>query len=165
MGDFSVVASPEVAFFSAPSMGVRDLPPWQKNETLDQIKRDLVYVGQHVSDPAFVFAASGTEKIGDVEAQILDVEGAGVSTRWYVDPHTGCVLRESYPATGRSGPVQGETDLADWKTNDGLTLPYLHKNKQNGQDSSTVQFTGIQVNPEVDPKLFDKPSSEAKATP
>ena len=66
---------------------------------------------------------------------------------------------------GRSGPVQGESELSDWKTSDGLTLPYLHKNKQNGEDSSSVQFTGIQINPAVDPKLFDKPASEAKANP
>jgi hypothetical protein len=162
MGDFTVVASPSVAFFSAPSMGTRDLPDGQKQETLAQIKRDLVYIGQHVNDPAFVFSAAGTEKIGNVDAQIVDVAGSGMTVRWYVDPASGRVLRESYPSLGRSGPVQAQTDLDDWKTTDGLTLPFLHKNKQNGEDASTVQFTGIQINPQVDPKLFDKPSSEAK---
>ena len=162
MGDFTVVASPAVAFFSAPSMGTRDLPDGQKQETLAQIKRDLVYIGQHVNDPAFVFSASGTEKIGNVDAEIVDVAGSGMTVRWYVDPASGRVLRESYPSLGRSGPVQAQTDLDDWKTTDGLTLPFLHKNKQNGEDASTVQFTGIQINPQVDPKLFDKPSSEAK---
>jgi zinc protease len=162
MGDFTVVASPAVAFFSAPSMGTRDLPDGQKQETLAQIKRDLVYIGQHVNDPAFVFSASGTEKIGNVDAEIVDVAGSGMTVRWYVDPASGRVLRESYPSLGRSGPVQAQTDLDDWKTTDGLTLPFLHKNKQNGEDASTVQFTGIEINPQVDPKLFDKPSSEAK---
>jgi S1-C subfamily serine protease len=162
MGDFTVVASPSVAFFSAASMGTRDLPEGQKQETLAQIKRDLIYIGQHLNDPAFVFSALGTEKIGNVDAQILDVAGSGMTVRWYVDPASGRVLRESYPSLGRSGPVQAETDLDDWKTSDGLTLPFLHKNRQNGQDASTVQFTGIQINPQVDPKLFDKPSSEAK---
>jgi hypothetical protein len=64
---------------------------------------------------------------------------------------------------GRSGPVQAESDLDDWKTSDGLTLPYLHKNKQNGEESSTVQYSGIQINPAVDPKLFEKPASGDKA--
>jgi zinc protease len=162
MGDFTVVASPTVAFFSSPSMGTRDLPDGQKQETLAQIKRDLVYIGQHVNDPAFVFSAAGTQKVGNVDAQIVDVAGSGMTVRWYVDPASGRVLREAYPSLGRSGPVQAETDLDDWKTTDGLTLPFLHKNKQNGEDASTVQFTGIQINPQVDPKLFDKPSSEAK---
>jgi zinc protease len=162
MGAFTVVVTPDKGFLSAASMGVRDMPESQRSETLDQIKRNLVYIGQHLDDPAFVFAASGTEKIGGVEAQIVDVSGEGVTVRWYVDPQTGLVLREAYPAMGRSGPVQAESDLADWKTSDGLTLPYLHKNKQNGQDSSAIQYTAIQVNPTVDPKLFDKPAPEAK---
>jgi len=165
MGDLTMVASPEVGFVSGNSMGFREMPQAQKDDTLAQIKRELVYVGQHVNDPAFVFAASGTEKIGDVDAEILDVTGPGVNTRWFVDPATGHVLRETYAAVARSGPVQGQTDLDDWRTTDGLTLPFLRKNKQNGQDSSTVQFNGFQFNPTVDPKLFDKPSSEAKATP
>ncbi len=60
--------------------------------------------------------------------------------------------------------MQAETDLEDWKTSDGLTLPYLRKTKQNGEDSSSTQYTTIQINPAVDPKLFDKPVSEAKVT-
>ena len=58
---------------------------------------------------------------------------------------------------GRSGPFQGETELSDWRTADGLTLPYLHRNKQNGEDSCTIQYTSIQLNPTLDPKLFEKP--------
>ena len=166
MGELTMVATPDGMFVSGASAGgVREMPASQRDETLAQVKRDLIYIGQHASDPEFVFAASGTEKIGEVESQIVDVSGPGVNLRWFVDPATGHVLRETYPTVGRSGPVQGETEFADWKTSDGLTLPYLRKNKQNGEDSSTVQFNGFQINPAVDPKLFDKPSSEAKATP
>ena len=162
MGAFTLVATPQAAFVVAGGMGVRDLPESQKDETLAQIKRDLIYVGQHAGDPGFVFAAAGSEKIGDVDAKIVEVSGDGVNLRWYVDPQTGHVLRETYQSVGRSGPVEDETDLEDWKTADGLTLPYLHKNKQNGEDSSTSQYTAIQLNPMVDPKLFDKPAAESK---
>jgi hypothetical protein len=61
-----------------------------------------------------------------------------------------------------NGSFHGETDLDDWKTSDGITLPALHKNKQNGQDSSVVQFTSVEINPTVDPKLFTKPADPAK---
>jgi zinc protease len=162
MGAFTVVVTPESGFLSAAGMGVRDMPASQRTATLDQIKRNLVYIGQHVNDPSYTFAANGTEKIGEVDAQIVDISGGDVTMRWYVDPQTGRILREAYPDMGRSGPVQAESDLDDWKTSDGLTLPYLHKNKQNGEESSTVQYSGVQINPAVDPKLFDKPASEAK---
>jgi zinc protease len=162
MGEFTMVATPQEAFVSAASMGTQDLPESRKEETLAQIKRDLVYIGQHAGDPEFVFAAAGTEKVGDVEAEILDVSGDGISMRWYVDPQTGRVLREDYQAMGRSGPVQTEVDLSEWKTVDGLTLPYLHKNKQNGEDAGQVEYTAVQINPALDPKLFEKPAAEAK---
>ena len=164
MGNFTVVISPSVSFMSVSGMGMRELPESQKTENLLQLKRDLIYVGQHAGDPAFSFSAQGTEKIGDVNAQILDINGEGVSMRCYLDPQSGRVLRESYRTIGIAGPVQAETDLEDWKTSDGLTLPYLRKTKQNGEDSSSTQYTTIQINPAVDPKLFDKPVSEAKVT-
>ena len=165
MGAFTIVVSPEASFVSIAGMGVRDLPESQKTDTLMQIKRDMIFLGQHVDDSSFVFAGAGTEKIGSVNAGIVDISGAGVAMRWYVDPQSGQLLRESYEGEGRTGPEQDVTDLADWKTTDGLTLPFLHKNKQNGEDASTVQFTSIQINPKVDSTLFDKPASEAKATP
>ena len=164
MGSMTLVATPGSAFVSMGGMGVRDMPSEQKAETLTQIKRDLIYIGQHLSDPEFVFAASGTEKIGDTETRILDVSGDGVNMRWYVDPKTGHVLRENYASLGQSGPVQAETGLEDWKTADGLTLPYIHNNKQNGQDSSTAKFNKFEINPTVGPGLFDKPAVEANST-
>jgi zinc protease len=156
-GEVTIVAAPDAAFTSAAGMGVRDMPASRKAESMQQIRRSLLYIGQHVNDPAWIFAANGMEKIGDTEAQILDISGADMPIRWLVDPATGHVLREIYQATGRSGPMQGETNFENWKTTDGITLPAIHKNKENGQDASTVESTGIEFNPAIDPKLFEKP--------
>ncbi len=85
-----------------------------------------------------------------------------MAIRWFVDPKTGHILQEAYEAVGRSGQMHGETVLSDWQTTDGITLPAMHKNKENGKDSSIVEFTRIQYNPTIDPKLFEKPVAEAK---
>jgi hypothetical protein len=82
--------------------------------------------------------------------------------RWYIDPKSGYILREKYKGMGQQGPFEGETDLADWRTADGLTMPYKHENKQNGQPTSTAEFNKIEVNPQLDPKLFEK---AAESTP
>ncbi|SPE45699.1 Peptidase M16-like protein [Candidatus Sulfotelmatobacter sp. SbA7] len=161
-GPFAIVVTPDAGFMSAAGMGVRDLPPPQKAETVKQIHRDLVYIAQHLNDPAFIFAAGGTETVGGVETRIVDVSAGDMAIRWFVDPKTGHVVQEAYEAVGRSGQMHGETALSDWKTTDGITLPALHKNKENGQDSSIVEFTRIQFNPAIDPKLFEKPAAEAK---
>jgi len=163
-GKLTIVASPEAAFMSLPGMGSRSMPPAQKTEMMSQMHHDLVYIGQHVDDPAFTFTGAGTEKIGDVEAAIVDVGGAVPWVRWYVDPKTGYILREKYKATGQSGPFEGESDLSDWRTADGLTMPYKHTNKQNGEQTSVAEFKKIELNPQLDPKLFEKPA-ETSATP
>ncbi len=68
-GALAIVVTPDAGFMSAAGMGVRDLPPPQKAETVQQIHRDLIFIGQHLNDPAFIFAAGGTETIGGVETQ------------------------------------------------------------------------------------------------
>jgi len=159
MGPMSVVFTPTSAFMATQGQ-VRDIPASQKKESLEQIKRDLTFVAQHADDPKFTFTANGSQKIGDIDATIVDINADGTPMRWYVDPKTGRILRESYSAMGRSGPFQGETDLSDWKSFDGVTLPAKHVNKQDGKEAGTVTFTEIHMNPQVDPKLFDKPASK-----
>ena len=156
-GMLSIVVTPEAGFMSAGGRGGGDLPEQQKADSLTQILHDPVYLVQHVNDPTITFTAAGTEKIGDVDAAVVDVGGAVPWIRWYVDPKSGRILREDYKGMALTGPFQGETELSDWRTADGLTFPYLHKNKQNGKDSSAVQYTSIQLNPTVDPALFEKP--------
>jgi hypothetical protein len=141
---------------------VQDLPPTRKTENLAQIHRDPIYIAQHTNDPEFSFASAGTDKTGGAETTIVDVSGPGVTMRWFVDAKTGKIVRETYKAVGPSGPFEGETAFSDWKPVDGLNLPFHRDNKQNGQDSSTVQFTSFQINPAVDLKVFEKPAAAAQ---
>ena len=70
----------------------------------------------------------------------------------------------TYKTMGESGMVEAETDYSDWRpVEGGLTLPFRRDNKQAGKDSSVVQYTSFEINPEVDPKLFEKPSPPAPA--
>jgi hypothetical protein len=161
-GKLTIVVSPDAAFMSMAGMGSRSMPPAQKTEMLSQLQHDLVYVAQHAGDPSFTFTAAGTEKIGDVDAAILDIGGAIPWVRWYIDPKTGYVLREKYKAMGQSGPFDGETNLADWRVADGLTMPYKHQNKQDGKETSSAEVKKIEVNPQLDPKLFAKSEPEAQ---
>jgi zinc protease len=157
-GKLTIVVSPDAAFMSMAGMGSRSMPPAQKTEMLSQLQHDLVYVAQHAGDPSFTFTAAGTEKIGDVDAAILDIGGAIPWVRWYIDPKTGYVLREKYKAMGQSGPFEGETNLGDWRAADGVTMPYKHQNKQDGKETSNAEVKKIDLNPTLDPKLFAKPT-------
>jgi hypothetical protein len=161
-GTFAMIVTPESAFMSAEGVGTQDMPSSQKSERLEQIHRDIIYVAQHVGDPAFSFAAAGTDKSGSGETTIVDVAGPDVTLRWFVDPRSGKIVRETYKAMGQSGPVDAETDFSDWKEVEGLNLPFHRENKQGGQGASTVQYSKIELNPRVDPKIFEKPAAPAQ---
>jgi zinc protease len=168
-GNLTIVATPNAAFMSMAGMGTRSMPPAQKDEMLSQLHHDLIYIAQHSDDPSFTFTANGTEKInvektGDVDAAILDIGGAVPWVRWDIDPKTGYILREKYKGMGQSGPFDGESDLSDWRTVDGLTMPYKHANKQNGQQTSMAEFKKIEINPQLDAKLFEKPAEKSPGT-
>ena len=164
-GKLTIVATSNAAYMSMAGMGTRSMPPAQKDEMLAQVHHDLMYVAQHVDDPSFTFTAGGTQKIGDIDAAVLDIGGAIPWVRWYVDPKTGYIVREQYKGMGQTGQFDGETDLSDWRSVDGITLPYTHKNKQNGQETSLVEYKKIEINPVVDAKLFEKPVENQREKP
>jgi zinc protease len=164
-GTMDIVVTPDTAFMAFAGQGMRDLPSAQKAETLEQIKRDPIFIAAHARDPDVFFHASGTEKVANTETKIVDVNAAGTAIRWYVDPQNGHILKETYPTLSQAGPVQGETDMDDWKALSGLNIPTVRHNKQNGEDTSTATYTALEINPTVDAKLFNKPAETPSAQP
>ena len=164
-GTVNIVVTPDAAFMAIPGQGMRDFPASQKAESLKQIKRDPIFIASHANDPSMFFRADGTEKVGDIDVRIVDVNSAGVAIRWFVDPKTGHILKETYRTLSQGQPAQGETDMEDWKPANGLNVPFVRQNKQNGQDSSKSEYTSLEINPAVDPKLFEKPAEKPPAQP
>ncbi len=161
MGEMAMVISPSVAFMSAP-MGSRDLPASQKEEALKDILRDPLYIAQHAGDAKFAFSAGGTAKVGEVEAEVLDVNADGVEVRWFVDPQTGHIVRTSWQGMGMGGPGETVADYSDWKTVEGLSVPFKIVRTHAGQQQGSTEIKELVINPPVDPKLFEKPAAEAK---
>jgi zinc protease len=161
-GTMTIVATPDTGFMSMGAMGTQSMPSAQKNETLEQLKRDPIFIAAHWKDPDVFFQAGGTEKVGDIESRIVDVNAAGAAIRWFVNPSDGHILKETYMTLGPGGPVQGETTMENWKTVNGLTLPLQRRNKQNGEETSVSEYKSIDINPAVDPKLFEKPADKAE---
>lgn len=158
MGSMTMVLTPASAFMSAGGE-VQDMPSSQRPEGLNSIKRSIISIAQHASDPKYAFAVVGNEKIGDTDATILDISADGTALKWFVDPQTGRVLRASYSSVTQQGPAQVNTDYSDWKNFDGLTLPTSQTSTRNGEPFATEKIESIQVNPPVDPKLFEKPGT------
>ncbi len=111
-GALTIVASPDAAFMSMAGMGTRSMPPAQKTEMMSQMHHDLVYIAQHADDPAFTFTAAGTEKIGDVDAAIVDIGGAIPWVRWYVDPDDRPHSPRKIQSHGTIRPLRGRDRIS-----------------------------------------------------
>lgn len=160
VGEMTMVVSPEGSFMSTP-MGTRDLPGAQKERMLTELRTDPLYVAQHADDSKFIFAAAGTEKVGDVDAAILDIDADGAQVRWLVDAQTGRLLRRSSHAAPTGPPGEEVSDFSDWRTVEGVSFPFKETTTRNGQRTSSEEVKEIEVNPKIDSKIFEKPASNA----
>ena len=149
MGEMTTVMTPSTAFANTP-MGIQDLPASARADG----RFDLLMVLKSMDK--YTFAATGSEKVGDVNATIVTVSRDGASAKWYVDPATGRILR-----TVRNTP-RGEVvaDFGDWKAFSGLNLPGSFTLMMNGEKQGSATIKTVEVNPTVDPKIFQKPASK-----
>ena len=159
MGEMTIVLSPTAAFMAAP-MGTRDMPASRKEDAMSDMRREPLVVAQHADDPKFVFSGGGTEKIGEVEAKVLDVNADGTRVRWFIDPQTGRIVRATSQSTGPEGPGEQVVDYSDWKSVEGLSVPYKEVRTRGGERESSVEVKEVEINPTVDMKLFEKPAGE-----
>lgn len=161
-GDITTVLSPDAAFMAGPQ-GSQDLPASAREEQAKDLSRLQLLLAQRANDPKLDVVAAGSEKIGGVDAALLDVSYGGVATRWFVDPLTGRILRASYTATGPQGPAARVTDYSDFRTVDGLVFAFKHEMTVNGEKAQSMTIEEVKVNTSPDLKVFQKPAP--KETP
>jgi zinc protease len=155
MGEMTMVATPEATFMITP-MGAQDMPGSQAAAIRSESRSDLITVLRNVDKPGYTFTVTGSEKVGDVNAQVLEVNAGGSTQKWYVDPATGRLLRKV--SQGRMG--ESVTDYTEWKNFGGLNLPVAYTITVGGQPSGGAKVTNVEVNPAIDPKAFEKPPAK-----
>jgi len=155
MGEMTMVSTPEASFMLTP-MGAQDMPGSQTTAMRSESRADLLTVLKNLDKPGYTFTVTGTEKVGDVNAQVLEV-GTGTSTfKWYVDPATGKLLRKV--SQGRQGETT--TEYTEWKSFGGLNLPVAFTTSVGGQPSGGGKMTTVEINPTIDPAVFQKPAAK-----
>jgi hypothetical protein len=156
-GRLVMVATPAGAFLVGPQ-GTSDLPPELRDQLLRQILRVSLFLAQKAADPKLVVAPDGVEKIGEVEARILDLSYPGVRVRWFVDPKNGQILRSSHMEEGPDGrQMTVVSDFSDFRLVDGYSIPFHLDVNTNGNKEQTLLLETIKVNAGVDPRQFEKP--------
>jgi hypothetical protein len=134
------------------------MPESMRADALQTAKQQVYNVAQHADDPAYIFAANGTEKIGDTEAAVLNISGDGATFRWLVNPANGELLEAISEVSGRQGPTQRTITYSDWKMVDGVNLYNTRTIAEGGNVVAKDAIKSWTVNPPVDPKTFEKPA-------
>ncbi len=155
-GRMAMVATPAGAFIVGPS-AVQDLPPDMRDELLKQVRRVPLLLAQKADDPKLIAVAAGTEKIGDVEARILDVSYEGASVRWFLDPTTYRILRSAHTSVGPQGEAKIVSEYSDYKMVDGFPVAFHLEVMTNGNKDQVLALEECKINPGVEGKLFERP--------
>ena len=155
MGEVTMVTTPDGGFMSSP-MGSQDMPGSQRTSMRNESRADIIAILKNIDNPKYIFTVAGTEKVGTVDAQALTVDADGTAVKWLVDPATGKILRR----VAQSPRGESITDYTDWKTFDGITMPVAFTNTTGGQQTGTGKLTTMEINPTVDPKIFEKPAAK-----
>ncbi len=162
-GVMKMVVTPESGFMK---MGDQSgaMPPPIKEDALKGLKRDVIAVAQHADDPKYLFTAAGTQKINDVDANILKINADGAQATWYLDPKTNLPLRSEFSATGQTGPVARTYDFAEWKVTNGVNLYNARTVSENGKVTSRETIQQWTMNPTVDPSVWKMPAAPPEAS-
>jgi hypothetical protein len=143
--------------------GVQDLPASQKEGAVKDIKTHPLVVGQRADDPKLTVRATGSEKVGEVDATILELSLDGADTKWFVDPASGHILRIVSRLPGGQGDQV--VDFSDWRAVQGLQYPFKRRLSRGGEDAGSVEVLELELNPTVDPKAFEKPATPPPPKP
>ena len=118
--------------------------------------RDPVFIAQHAGDASFLFAASSSSRIGNVDVRVLDVSHPRADVRWFIDARTNRVMRATWkiPRTD----IEVSKDYAAWTPVDGLWFPFSTTVTVPQGRATTTEFKTIEINPATNAALFEKPS-------
>ncbi len=100
---------------------------------------------------------AGREMIGGVNAYKIKLSQPGLSIIYYIDPSTYYILKSD---TQISMDGKDETSTSTYsnykKTDSGFTVPYTLGITNMGYDV-TINYTKVEVNKDIDPKVFMMP--------
>ncbi|PYQ27737.1 MAG: hypothetical protein DMF56_19220 [Acidobacteria bacterium] len=158
MGSITRVISPQAAFMIGP-MGTQDIPSSQRDQASSDMKTELLTVIKNIGNPKYTFSAGATEKVGTVDARVVEVNADGATVKWYVDPATGKLLRTVSHA---GGPMPGDavSEYTEWKTFNGLNLPSATIITRNGEKAGEMHVSNVELNPTIDANEFAKPPAQ-----
>ncbi len=159
MGEQTIVVSGSEGFVMAAGQ-TRDLPPEMVADQTANFGRDLQYLAHFRDDPGIEAVAGGTEEVNGAECRIVKVSYRGTESRLWIDGD-GLVRKQSYQDKHPMTQAPGTFDVyfSEYRDVDGWQIAHGQVIEFNGEEFATATTSEVEIDPEYDDALFEKPSS------
>ena len=157
MGTFTQAFDGSVGWAQDPMNGLRDISGLE----LAQLKREAdLHREGHLKDVYTKLVVKGKDKVGTSDTYV--VEGTlpeGGSEKLYFDTQTGLLLRTDAVLRSPQGEIPVEAYIEDYKEVNGVKIPATLR-QVTSVLTSTIKFTDLKANVEVDQSKFGKPKAQ-----
>ncbi|MDB4324806.1 insulinase family protein, partial [bacterium] len=154
MGDQIMVAKGDEGYASAGGQ-VREMPAASLRENLD---RNLLVLAYYADNSELEAVAGGSEDVDGTSCTNVEVTYSGLDSRLCI-AEDGKVLKQAYQGTH---PLQGTPGLIEiyfskYTEQDGRVIPFAQEMHFEGEKLVVLNLQSIDLNPDLDPALFEKP--------
>lgn len=129
----------------------------QVRDQTEQMKESSKYGFQmlrQIHQPGYRVRPLADAEVAGTPARVVAVSDAeGHTTEFFIDPHTHLVLKTRYRVRGQ----QLEETYADYRAVEGIQVPHQVTIFQNGVKLFAFTVREVEINPEIDESLFEKP--------
>jgi hypothetical protein len=154
MGAVTVIVSGETAVMQS-ARGVMPLAPSQREQTIRQGRRSLVFLLQGRAAPTFSAFAAGEGRVGGTPVSLVRVQYHDDTMTVGIDTATGRILSLLAKGQGPTGPTEVLMEFADYRPVGGLVLPHARTSSIDGRRMQSVSVTRVELNPSVPADAFD----------
>jgi hypothetical protein len=120
------------------------------------------YRDLHLPERYLRMTVTAREKIGEREAYVVEATTREHTTeKLYFDVQTGLLLRWVKFIETMIGSIPETTDYDDYRAVDGVKIAFKrHREQLQGFEASTLTFSEIKSNVEIDQARFEKPAAK-----
>ncbi|HXU72906.1 MAG TPA: c-type cytochrome [Polyangia bacterium] len=134
-------------------------------DDVDEIRREAQFA------PPLTLSAllSGAKVVADMPldkgmAHVIEGRQGEAHVKLWFDPATGLLARMTVNVPTPVGDLPSQTDFEDYKTVDGVKLPFTIKTNQGGQ-TSIARYTDIKHNAKLEDAEFEAPKAPPPPAP
>jgi hypothetical protein len=146
------------AWMSSPR-GVRELPP----EIGDEMKKEaMLFPLAELKELSKTLHTREIASVENAKAYVLaSPVGEHETARYYFDAATGLLLRKVVIMETMIGNIPEQTDYADYRTVDGVKVPFeIKAASPDARDSFTQKYSSIEHNIQIDEGRFEMPPAK-----